>query len=212
MKVTGHWHCDLWFILLGIPAAIPARANVSVYEMADWQPESFAPPTQSSLGSGEGSRPGGGGSGSGGGSSHRALQHTSGNVQSYAEGTMHGDGGSRDDSLHMPTKYPPPGIPFQHSISSTSLHDSHALAARWQAKKLRRLQSAAHSLPTMRPKRSYLKSQKYLDYRSRPRRDTGKDGEPVWSDALEDAFQQGERHSLHRYLVYTLLIDTFLNE
>ncbi|KAF4152761.1 hypothetical protein CNMCM6069_001731 [Aspergillus lentulus] len=38
--------------------------------------------------------------------------------------------------------------------------------------------------------RSYLKSQKYLEYRARPRRDTGKDGEPVWPDELEDAFQQ----------------------
>ncbi|KAL2849696.1 TEA/ATTS domain family-domain-containing protein [Aspergillus pseudodeflectus] len=37
---------------------------------------------------------------------------------------------------------------------------------------------------------SYLKSQKYLKYRARPRRDTGKDGEPVWSEELEDAFQQ----------------------
>lgn len=37
-----------------------------------------------------------------------------------------------------------------------------------------------------------MNSQKYLEYRARPRRDTGKDGEPVWSDALEDAFQQGE--------------------
>lgn len=37
-----------------------------------------------------------------------------------------------------------------------------------------------------------MNSQKYLEYRARPRRDTGKDGEPVWSDQLEDAFQQGE--------------------
>ena len=62
-----------------------------------------------------------------------------------------------------------------------------------QQKKLRRLQSAGPPLPTSNGsrKRSYLKSQKYLEYRARPRRDTGKDGEPVWSDALEDAFQQG---------------------
>ncbi|EED16818.1 transcription factor AbaA [Talaromyces stipitatus ATCC 10500] len=146
--------------------------------MADWQTESFAPQTQSSFDR------------VGGGSTHRALQHTSGNAQSYADGTMHGDAGSRGDPLQLALKYPPAPIPFHHSISSTSLHDSHVLAARLQAKKLRRLQSAAHSMPTMRPKRSYLKSQKYLEYRARPRRDTGKDGEPVWSDALEDAFQQ----------------------
>ncbi|OKL59669.1 Regulatory protein abaA [Talaromyces atroroseus] len=149
--------------------------------MADWQAESFASQPQSSLDSvGRGT--------------HRALQHTSGNAQSYADGAsaMNGDGGSHHDD-HLQTlalKYPPVPIPFHHSASSTSLHDSHVLAARLQAKKLRRLQSAAHSMPTMRPKRSYLKSQKYLEYRARPRRDTGKDGEPVWSDALEDAFQQ----------------------
>ncbi|RAO74124.1 uncharacterized protein BHQ10_010136 [Talaromyces amestolkiae] len=148
--------------------------------MADWQTESFAPHTQSSLDSVGGI----------GGGAHRALQHTSGNAQAYADGAMHGDAGNRDDPLQLALKYPPAPVPFHHSISSTSLHDSHVLAARIQAKKLRRLQSAAHSMPAMRPKRSYLKSQKYLEYRARPRRDTGKDGEPVWSDALEDAFQQ----------------------
>ena len=55
-------------------------------------------------------------------------------------------------------------------------------------------------MPAMRPKRSYLKSQKYLEYRARPRRDTGKDGDPVWSDALEDAFQQGEPALSIRYV------------
>lgn len=153
-----------------------------VHAMADWQTESFAPHTQSSLDSVGGI----------GGGAHRALQHTSGNAQAYADGAMHGDAGGRDDPLQLALKYPPAPVPFHHSISSTSLHDSHVLAARIQAKKLRRLQSAAHSMPAMRPKRSYLKSQKYLEYRARPRRDTGKDGEPVWSDALEDAFQQGE--------------------
>lgn len=163
--------------------------------MADWQTESFASQTQplDSVG---------------GGSTHRALQHTSGNAQSYADGTaaaaaaMNGDCGSRDDHLQtLALKYPPAPAPFHHSVSSTSLHDSHVLAARIQAKKLRRLQSAAHSIPTMRPKRSYLKSQKYLEYRARPRRDTGKDGEPVWSDALEDAFQQGELRSTISYVL-----------
>jgi transcriptional enhancer factor len=160
------------------------------HAMADWQAESFASQTQPSLdGVGRGT--------------HRALQHTSGNAQSYADGAasaMNGDGGSHHDD-HLQTlalKYPPAPVPFHHSVSGTGLHDSHVLAARLQAKKLRRLQSAAHPMPTMRPRRSYLKSQKYLEYRARPRRDTGKDGEPVWSDALEDAFQQGEcQHSLY---------------
>jgi transcriptional enhancer factor len=65
------------------------------------------------------------------------------------------------------------------------------VAARLHARKLRRLHSVG---PNVAPRRgrSYLKSQKYMEYRARPRRDTGKDGEPVWSDELEDAFQQGK--------------------
>lgn len=174
--------------------SLQKTTDVLVRAMADWQSESYPTQTQSSL-------DGIGGIG-GGSHTHRALQHTSGNVQPYADGVAHGDGSSRDDPLQqLALKYPTAPAPFHHSISSTSLHDSHVLAARLQAKKLRRLQSAAHSMPTMRPKRSYLKSQKYLEYRARPRRDTGKDGEPVWSDALEDAFQQGKDESISCFLV-----------
>lgn len=161
--------------------------------MAEWQADSFVSQTQPSLDSV-----------GGGASAHRALQHTSGNAQSYADGAMNGDGSSRDGH-HQPLalKYPPAPVSYSHPVSSPSLHDSHILAARIQAKKLRRLQSSAsHPASGMRAKRSYLKSQKYLEYRARPRRDTGKDGEPVWSDALEDAFQQGEKNLL--YLLVTV--------
>ncbi|KAH8700569.1 transcription factor AbaA [Talaromyces proteolyticus] len=145
--------------------------------MAEWQADSFVSQAQPSLDSV--------------GGAHRALQHTSGNAQSYADGVMNGDGSSHDGHFQpLALKYPPAPVPYSHPVSSTSVHDSHVLAARIQAKKLRRLQSASHPMSAMRPKRSYLKSQKYLEYRARPRRDTGKDGEPVWSDALEDAFQQ----------------------
>ncbi|KAF7591957.1 hypothetical protein BBP40_000865 [Aspergillus hancockii] len=76
--------------------------------------------------------------------------------------------------------------------TTASLHHPQIIADRFRAKKLRRLQSLGPSLmgPGPRRTRSYLKSQKYLEYRARPRRDTGKDGEAVWSDELEDAFQQ----------------------
>jgi transcriptional enhancer factor len=149
--------------------------------MAEWQPQCIVSqsqqPTLESVGAGP----------------DRALQNTSGNAQSYSDGTTNGDGGNRDDHLQsLALKYPPPAPAPNHSVHSTSLHDSSVLAARLHAKKLRRLQSAAQPIAPVRPKRSYLKSQKYLEYRARPRRDTGKDGEPVWSDALEDAFQQGE--------------------
>lgn len=130
----------------------------------------------------------------------RALQNTSGNVQTYAEGVANGDGGSHDEQLQsIAHKFPQAEPPF-NSVPTSNVQDSQAMAARLRAKKLRRLQSAPQPPPTttpptttiVRPRRSYMNSQKYLEYRARPRRDTGKDGEPVWSDALEDAFQQGE--------------------
>jgi transcriptional enhancer factor len=75
-------------------------------------------------------------------------------------------------------------------LSAPGLHQQH-VAARLHQRKLRRLHSVGPNSQSRRARSSYLKSQKYLEYRARPRRDTGKDGEPVWSDELEDAFQQG---------------------
>ena len=41
--------------------------------------------------------------------------------------------------------------------------------------------------------RSYLTSKEYLAYRNRPRKDLGRDGKQIWSDPVEDAFQEGEQ-------------------
>lgn len=38
----------------------------------------------------------------------------------------------------------------------------------------------------------YLGSRPYLEYRAKPARGIGKDGEIVWSDEIEHAFQQGQ--------------------
>ncbi|KAL3472921.1 regulatory protein abaA [Aspergillus californicus] len=124
--------------------------------------------------------------------SERVLQNTSGNVQAYSDSFAHHDTAGRDDTLqHFTLKYPQPPVP-SHPLptASTGLYHHQLLGHRYQVKKLRRLQSNGHSNHSPRRGRSYLKSQKYLEYRARPRRDTGKDGEPVWSDELEDAFQQ----------------------
>ncbi|KAJ5586798.1 uncharacterized protein N7459_002563 [Penicillium hispanicum] len=140
----------------------------------DWQPECLVPQNQPSLDTV-------------GAHSDRALQNTSGNVQSYSDGLTHGDTSGRDEHLQqLAYKYPHPPAP--HHVPTPHLHQQ-AIAARLHARKLRRLHSVG---PNVAPRRgrSYLQSQKYLEYRARPRRDTGKDGEPVWSDKLEDAFQQ----------------------
>ncbi|KAB8233689.1 hypothetical protein ETB97_002008 [Aspergillus alliaceus] len=145
----------------------------------EWQTECMLPQTQPGLES-VGAHPG------------RVLQNTSGNIQSYSDNLAHTDPTGRDDHLsHYAFKYPPhPPVPTHPMPTTASLHHPQVLANRFQTKKLRRLHSLGPNLLGPRRTRSYLKSQKYLEYRSRPRRDTGKDGEPVWSDELEDAFQQ----------------------
>lgn len=142
---------------------------------ADWQPECVVPQNQPSLEAV-------------GAHTDRALQNTSGNVQSYSDSLVHNDAGREDHLQQLAFKYPQHAV-GPYPVSAPSLHHQ-AVAARLQVRKLRRLNSVG---PNVAPRRgrSYLKSQKYLEYRARPRRDTGKDGEPVWSDQLEDAFQQG---------------------
>ncbi|CAG8265889.1 unnamed protein product [Penicillium salamii] len=50
-----------------------------------------------------------------------------------------------------------------------------------------------HEPPAFLPNRpSYIRSLPYLEYRARPRREIGEDGEIVWSDEIEDAFQLGQ--------------------
>ncbi|KAL2007845.1 hypothetical protein VTN00DRAFT_7827 [Thermoascus crustaceus] len=144
---------------------------------AEWQSECILPQNQPTL-EGVGAGP------------DRALQNTSGNAQSYSDNVGNGDGTGHDDHLQqLSFKYPQPLPPAStQPVSSPSLHQDNL--ARLQARRLRKIQCAGPNLPPQPRKRSYLKSQKYLEYRARPRRDTGKDGEPVWSDALEDAFQQ----------------------
>ncbi|KAJ5341485.1 hypothetical protein N7541_010609 [Penicillium brevicompactum] len=144
----------------------------------DWQPECLVPQNQPSLDSVRAH-------------SDRALQNTSGNVQSYADHLAHGDFATREEQLQQP------GFKYAHALhhsqpmSGPSLHNHQHVAARLHARKMRRLHSVTpSSSQSRRARSSYLKSQKYLEYRARPRRDTGKDGEPVWSDELEDAFQQ----------------------
>jgi transcriptional enhancer factor len=152
---------------------------------ADWQPECLVPQNQPSLEAV-------------GAHSDRALQNTSGNVQSYSDGLVHNETGQDDHLQQLAFKYPQHAV-ASHQVSAPGIHHP-ALAARLHAKKLRRLNSVGPNSAPPRRGRSYLKSQKYLEYRARPRRDTGKDGEPVWSDGLEDAFQQGV------YLIFTLQI------
>lgn len=157
---------------------------------ADWQPECLVPQNQPSLDIV-------------GAHTDRALQNTSGNVQSYSDPLGQSDAVAREEQLQqLAYKYPHQTHTPIAAVPASNLHHHQAIAAKLHARKLRRLNSVG---PNAAPRRgrSYLKSQKYLEYRARPRRDTGKDGEPVWSDVLEDAFQQGKAQGeLHQYDIY----------
>lgn len=156
----------------------PSKSFTGILMAADWHPGCMLPQNPAALESM-------------GVHSTRALQSTSGNAQSYSDYITNRDGSCHDGHFQpFSFKYPQPQPPPTHAVHNSNLHQQ-ALAARLHSKKLRRLQSQNSNTSSPRRARNYLKSQKYLEYRARPRRDTGKDGEAVWSDELEDAFQQG---------------------
>ncbi|KAJ5984630.1 hypothetical protein N7481_006729 [Penicillium waksmanii] len=79
-------------------------------------------------------------------------------------------------TLPPPTSTSPPLSSQQHQLN--------------KRQRQRRIQSSVGPSSGPRRGRGYLKSQRYMEYRARPWRGIGKDGEIVWSDELEDAFQQ----------------------
>ena len=117
----------------------------------------------------------------------RILQDTSGNAQSYALEVKHGSENLHpvqhlplDIKLHPPAYQQPPILSSNdHSANLLRLHQR------------RQFKSRRDHVKT-ETGRSYLGSKKYLDYRARQRRDTMANGEPVWSDDVEDAFQDGK--------------------
>lgn len=104
--------------------------------MADeWQRE-FLPQNQRGL------------EGAGNANSDRALQNTSGNIQSYSDTLAHhSDVTGRDDHLQqLAYKYPQPPPAPTHLVHAPGNPHQQALAARFHAKKLRRLQSVGHKI------------------------------------------------------------------
>lgn len=123
--------------------------------------------------------------------SNRVLRDTSGNVQPYALDSVKGEEntqpGLHHQIAHSPgSKYPPPRVlPSDHQ---------RAVAYRHQARRQHRQHVALRHSARDRGRgfpRAYLNNRKYLEYRARQRRDIGPDGEPVWSDAVEEAFHDG---------------------
>ena len=130
--------------------------------------------------------------------SSRVLQITSGNAQPYNLENLKAEGVKTESgSPHLPLdlqsqSYPPP--PTLRSNAPRTI----TATQRLEQRRLHRAQ-VAHREPAgsalARP--AFLKSKKYLNYRTRQRTDTGADGKPIWPDELEDVFQDGVTHTLH---------------
>ena len=108
----------------------------------------------------------------------RTLSETTGNVRSSTLDTLHEDQDKVDGlpaSKHLPV-----------SSGLTASASSRSLASRHE---LRRTRSSA-SDKGIQPFTA-LQSTAYQQYRARQRRDAG-DGDAVWPDHLEEAFQRGK--------------------
>jgi len=130
---------------------------------------------------------------------HRPVQvlgDSSGNVQSYSQELR--PGLENQVSVHdLPgLKIPAPVEGQYHFPPAPTLpsNDQNATnLARLHARRKRK--EHGHGFGRrFHDARPYLQCQKYIDYRSRRRQDTGEDGKPVWDDPMEEAFQNGQFH------------------
>ena len=111
----------------------------------------------------------------------RVLGSTSSNDQWFPSDTKaHLDFGQRINTGERATNDPR----YVAALPVLGSNDKHPLYDRLAARKARRGIHSIHDRP-------YLQSEKYKNYRERPRQDAGKDGKPVWPDHIEESFQNG---------------------
>jgi len=91
---------------------------------------------------------------------------------------------------------------LQFSVPAAKLGSTDIAGSDLDRKSRRRLAKVCRSKHVVDPERPYLQHPKYLGYRSRPRQDLGKDGMPIWSDKIENAFQNGEEECIDQSTKY----------
>ena len=77
-------------------------------------------------------------------------------------------------------------IPFRRRHGHAKEPELTPAQERWLSERL----ATNGGFPTLT--RTELRCDAYLKYRARQRKNLGKDGKPVWSDHLEEAFQRGK--------------------
>jgi transcriptional enhancer factor len=124
----------------------------------------------------------------------RPLQAVSGNRQSYALDCHAGPENQNPHGLcyanssFTDTKYPSTTFPSTATLGS---NDGQSTANRLHYRHHRRHRRRGSPIDAKFQDRSYLNSKKYLEYRARQRKDLGQDNRQVWSDDVEEAFQEG---------------------
>lgn len=79
---------------------------------------------------------------------------------------------------------------LREPFRTSSAHDKKPKLTPEQARWFRERMTTTGGFPIL--SRSELRCEPYLKYRARQRKNLGKDGKPVWSDHMEEAFQRGK--------------------
>jgi hypothetical protein len=117
----------------------------------------------------------------------RPLKAVSGNRQNFALDRHAGLENQNPQELYYinssftETKHPPNTIHTTATLGSNDVE--HAVQCRHQ--------QHVSSIDPSHQDRSYLNSTEYREYRARQRKDLGQDNKQVWSDDVEEAFQEG---------------------
>jgi hypothetical protein len=118
----------------------------------------------------------------------RPLKAVSGNRQNFALDRHAGPENQNPQELYYinssftETKHPPNTIPTTATLGSNDIeHVAHHLHHRQHVS----------SIDPRHQDQSYLSSEKYQGYKARQRKDLGQDNKQVWSDDVEEAFQEG---------------------
>jgi transcriptional enhancer factor len=121
----------------------------------------------------------------------RVLTSSSGNIQSYNPDLK--DGIENQDPLGLPRAEPwlKPEVHYPIPKVKLGSNDAHAENLAHLQHRRQNHRDKFFRRRRIDVERPYLQNQKYLQYRTRQRCDTGPDGKPVWDDRVEDAFQNG---------------------
>lgn len=124
----------------------------------------------------------------------RPLKAVSGNRQTFALDCHAGsENQNPHDLYYINSSFTEPNCPSNTFSTTATLgsNDNDLAVHRLQHRHQRRQRQRASAIDFRIQDRSYLNSKKYQEYRARQRKDLGHDNKQVWSDDVEEAFQEG---------------------